>query len=175
MTGANAVCWCVGGAFSAAKVVTSCTSTPPDQIASPQPAMSIMTLSFHPFHDPYNFTNAHSLPENPPYITAPISLSEPAFPANYDSWGLAPTLSPAGFHHPTSNIRHWPRTMLPTCHLLRPPMNPSWETHLIPLSLRLDCPSNPHLSSHPRLSVSCAPTVSFGADPSPNLSISGPL
>src|SRR5258706_12763159 len=67
-----------------------------------------------------------------------------------------------------------------TCHLRRPPehLPPTslfWETHLIPLSLRLDCPSSTHLSSYPRLSVSWAPTVSFGADPPHNLSISGPL
>ncbi len=67
--------------------------------------MSTITFAFHPFHDPYNFTNTHSLPQNPPSITAPTSLLEPASPANYDSWDLAPTLSPvhygppAGFHH----------------------------------------------------------------------------
>jgi hypothetical protein len=67
--------------------------------------MSTMTFAFHPFHDSYDLTNTHSLPPNPPSTTASTSLPEPAFPANYDSWGLAPTLPPAqygppaGFHH----------------------------------------------------------------------------
>ena len=65
-----------------------------------------MTFAFHPFHDPHNLSNNHSLSPNPPSITAPTSLHEPAFPANYDAWGLAPTTfspaqygPPAGFHH----------------------------------------------------------------------------
>ena len=65
-----------------------------------------MTFAFHPYHEPYNLPNTHSLPQNPPSITAPTSLNEPAFPVNYDSWGLAPTTlspaqygPPAGFHH----------------------------------------------------------------------------
>jgi hypothetical protein len=64
-----------------------------------------MTFDFHPVHDPYNLPNTHSFPPNPPSITAPTSLHDPAFPANYD-WGLAPTTlspaeygPPAGFHH----------------------------------------------------------------------------
>ena len=68
--------------------------------------MSTMTFAFHPFHDPHNLPSTHSLPSNPPSITAPTSLHDPAFPANYDAWGLAPTTfspaqygPPAGFHH----------------------------------------------------------------------------
>jgi hypothetical protein len=64
-----------------------------------------MTFAFHPFHDSYDLTNTHSLPPNLPSDTASTSLPEPAFPANYNSWGLAPTSPPAqygppaGFHH----------------------------------------------------------------------------
>ena len=69
--------------------------------------MSTMTFAFHPAYDSYNLpnTHTHSIPQNPPSITAPTSRHDSAFPANYDSWGLAPTLSPAqygppaAFHH----------------------------------------------------------------------------
>ena len=69
--------------------------------AFPQPAMSTMTFAFH---DPHNLSTLTPCLQNPPSITAPPSLHNPAFPAN--SWGLAPaTFSPAqygppaGFHH----------------------------------------------------------------------------
>ena len=73
--------------------------------ASLQPAISTMTLAFDLFHDPYHFTNAHSLPQNLPSITAPTGLPGPAFPANYDPWGIALTLSPAQYGAPV-NFHH---------------------------------------------------------------------
>ena len=69
--------------------------------------MSTMTFAFHPFHDPHDVSHTHSLPPNPPSVTAPLtSLHEPKFTDDYESWDFEPTTfspaqygPPAGFHH----------------------------------------------------------------------------
>jgi len=68
--------------------------------------MSTMTFAFHPYHDPYNLPNTRSLPSNPPSITAPTSLHDPAFPENYDSWVLAPTMFSPAQYGPTTGFHH---------------------------------------------------------------------